>query len=144
MNTPIYRLPIDFSTLELGSVVPTTDLERFTQLPSSHKQFAVRCLPLLKQIEDHFRSTHGQDVCVVYRKETLVILKDKDASEYTHRELKSSTKRMNKLVRKSLAVDTAKLTGDEKRVHEHRSLAWAKVVSALNASKKESFRLFTK
>jgi hypothetical protein len=133
------RIPLDFDLLTLGTVVATETLERITGYPSSHKQFALRCMTVGTNIEQYFREARGLEVCVVYRRDTLVVLEDKEASDYTHRELKASVKRMNKLLRKSHGVNVANLTSDEKRVHEQRTLAWSHVVAATNASRREQF-----
>jgi len=115
MNTT--RYPIDFETLQKGSVVTAGILEAYAQAKPETKAYNFAAMALCKDIETYLAHT-GIYATVCIRANQIHVLTDKEAAEYNKAKYEQGRNRMFQAHRRNAAVDVSMLADDQRAQHE--------------------------
>ncbi len=124
------KYPIDFETVEKGDVFSVEMLEQITATKFGTDKFTFKVLALQGRITDETGYTvknHG---------DSLVVLKDEEASNYNDRMFKRFKRGMFHRHKLMQNVDVAQLSDTMKDQHERKVLTQSRYISALRNPKK--------
>jgi len=117
----VTRFPVDFESLQKGSVLKREYLERVFMVTADHANEYRFCLLTLRDQIMKELEKQGRPVTVIARHNDLVILTDQEAAAHNPLEFKRGARKMTRAHKRTLAVDISQLSHEEK-------LRWGRVV----------------
>jgi hypothetical protein len=137
--TELNPWPMDFDTLQKGDVIPVADVERMTGKKQGTKQYAFAALNIVKRMRDHLFDKE-KFWTIAMRKDAICILTDVEAAEYNPHEYETSRNRLKRLHVQTLAVDSMKLSDDQRDTHYRRLQVQAFEMSAMRSARLECIK----
>ncbi|RLA16357.1 MAG: hypothetical protein DRQ56_10695, partial [Gammaproteobacteria bacterium] len=113
------KYPVDPDNIEKGMVIAKDEIERITGEKAGTDAYRLKVLGLKEKIEDMMRDA-GRPMRLCSDHDSLVILKDNEASEYNERRFESLKRGVLRAIRSQLEVDTGNLTVEQSSRHTRR------------------------
>jgi hypothetical protein len=110
------RYPFDIAALAKGQRIEPDRLERLSGLKRGTSAYAFRLLTWSKWIEDRTAETMRPLLCRISN-DGIEIMTDADASEYLRDQFESGAAKMRRSHRRSILVDVAGLTEQQRVEH---------------------------
>lgn len=135
MSQDVSRHPLDFDTLDKGTVLPAALVAKAVKAEPGTPEYSLRTLNLVSSIKLHFETKRNLIVAVKVHKDAIHILTDSEATEYCYDQMQSAIRKSLRRFNELAEVDRTQLAEDEKQEHDRRLINGGKQVQALATSK---------
>lgn len=132
MSTEPY--PLDTTNLHKGSVITVETLKKITKSDPIFAEYYLKLLDIKSFIEKSLRE-RGENVTVVSRKGSLVILTDAEAGPYQCRAGKQGARRIRRSFFRHLQIDLSKLTEDQRKEWDRDQIKLSLLFNGVNMKK---------
>jgi hypothetical protein len=131
--------PLDFDTLDKGSVIPVEQIEKLTKTKRDEAAFSMELMALQKRVHDEL-SERGRKVVVCQDHGSLRILTDADAVDYTARLFSQRRGQLFRAHSYAMSIEVANLDDGQKACHERNVLVQGAQLSAMREAKRTALR----
>ena len=128
--------PINFDTLQKGSVIHPDDVAQATDCEVGSTAYGLAAMGLCKRIEDDLLS-RGMPVTVIIRSGAIHVLSDEEASEYNRRAFYKRLAGMARDHTRMQRVDVGQLSELARAKHEEQLLSQAKYIAGVRQVRSE-------
>jgi hypothetical protein len=139
METTIY--PIDFDSLQKGSIIQPETLEHITGLKRDDIKYGLAVMRFSQTVREELRS-RGLDVITCVRRSAIRILQDDEASRYCeHRGEQQYLGIRRTLQNMTHAVDRTALDDESATRHDRAMLCLSHMVGGMEGGRKKAIEL---
>lgn len=137
--TDARRTPLDFDSLDKGSVVTREEIECIYNCKFGTTEYSIRAMKLAETIE---KELEARNLYVTVKQENgaLVILDDTTASRYNAGQAMLAFSRMARRHHKLQQVDVAKLTDEDRTRHARGIMVIGTMLLAARKAKREALK----
>lgn len=130
-SSGVVYYPLDVSKLTKGQVLTLAELEPILGVSPTSRKWPLKLLNLRQKIETLRRGLGLPIFTFRVKRGELLVCDDSDASQYNRSMGKRGIKRFRRASVRNLAVDTSKLTDEERQTHERTVLRQAMMLAAI-------------
>lgn len=130
------RYPVDYSGVEKGSVIPAEVIEEMSGTLRSSAFYSAKQINLCKTIETEL-ALRGKQVLAVCVKDTVRVLTDPEAIEYSRKLFETGLRRAERAHVKMLEIDVRGLSPQEAETRERDIVVQAAVLAGASAGRRE-------
>ena len=131
----VTKYPLDFELLEKGTRITREKLEDIFGCAPSEDEWSFKAMKLVADIKEKAGLLARQS------KNSIVIMTDAEAAEYTHETFRRGIRKMGTSVRNRSLIDTAQLSGPEMAKFESQSRVMTGTQQAMLAEVKKLSRM---
>lgn len=125
--------PLDFDTLEKGTVIPREKVEEIMGVKFTSPRYQFKLMALVDMIQRGLKK-RGLLWTVVIRGDQVRILTDAEAVEHNQKQTERGRRKMTRAFVRNRAVDVSQLSEEQKQTHERQLLNQGRMLQAMRVA----------